>query len=254
MSLLVAVVLAAWLSAEDVVAKIGPGDISAAAAAHPSAADALKLVKVPKGARLDVWAAEPMLANPVGFAFDERGRAYVAETFRYREGGTLDIRYRTDWLSDEFKKRAGPERLHGISDELLDREIASRSVEDRAALNREFTDLAWMKRYAEQVRVLEDRDGDGRADASSVFAEGFNDPLDGVAAAVLPWKGDVFFANIPRLWRLRDRNGDGKADERTPLSSGYGVRYGFTGKICTGCAWGPTAGCTFRSAIAGRTS
>src|SRR5262249_27491283 len=44
--------------------------------------------RIPKGFKLDLWAAEPHLANPVVFCFDHRGRAYVAETFRLHQGVT----------------------------------------------------------------------------------------------------------------------------------------------------------------------
>ena len=38
------------------------------------------------GLKVDLWAAEPLLANPVAFNFDEHGRAYVCETFRLHAG------------------------------------------------------------------------------------------------------------------------------------------------------------------------
>src|SRR4051794_10441880 len=47
---------------------------------------AMKAMQTPSGIKLDLWAAEPMLANPVAFCFDEKGRIYVAETFRVKKG------------------------------------------------------------------------------------------------------------------------------------------------------------------------
>jgi quinoprotein glucose dehydrogenase len=38
---------------------------------------AIKRIKPAPGLKVDLWAAEPMLANPVAFCFDEKGRAYV---------------------------------------------------------------------------------------------------------------------------------------------------------------------------------
>ena len=61
------------------------------APASPEAANNLKRIKVPAGLQLDLWAAEPMLANPVAFCIDERGRIFVSETYRYRTSA-LDIR------------------------------------------------------------------------------------------------------------------------------------------------------------------
>ena len=56
-----------------------PGEVSPAAAAHPEPADAARLVKLPPGMKLDVWAKEPMLENPVGFGLDEKGRIYFSD-------------------------------------------------------------------------------------------------------------------------------------------------------------------------------
>src|SRR5688572_17712490 len=47
---------------------------------------AIKKFKVNEGFKVELFAAEPMLVNPVCFAFDEKGRAYVVETFRHSEG------------------------------------------------------------------------------------------------------------------------------------------------------------------------
>src|SRR6058998_264183 len=49
---------------------------------------AIKRIKVPADCRVELWAAEPLLANPVAFSFDEKGRCFVAETFRLHAGAT----------------------------------------------------------------------------------------------------------------------------------------------------------------------
>src|SRR6266436_919416 len=121
---------------------------------------AIKQFQVPAGLKVDLWAAEPLLANPVAFNFDEKGRAYVCETFRLN-AGVDDIRQIMDWL---------------------DEELACRTVDDR---------LAEMKRHlgerfntytnhSERVQLIEDHDGDGKADRSTIFAEQFNSALDGI--------------------------------------------------------------------------
>src|SRR5271155_5260974 len=46
---------------------------------------AIKQFEVPAGFKVDLFASEPQLLNPVAFCFDEQGRIYVAETFRYRK-------------------------------------------------------------------------------------------------------------------------------------------------------------------------
>src|SRR5258708_6914329 len=59
-----------------------PGPV--VAPASPEAQSALKRIRVPAGLKLDLWAAEPLLANPVAFCLDEQGRVFVSETYRYR--------------------------------------------------------------------------------------------------------------------------------------------------------------------------
>jgi quinoprotein glucose dehydrogenase len=180
---------------------------------------ALKRFQPAAGLKVDLWAAEPMLANPVAFCFDEHGRVYVCETFRLH-AGVDDIRGIMDWL---------------------DEELASRTVDDRLAeMKRHLgSELANYSKYSERIGLLEDRSGQGKADHATVFAEHFNAPLDGIAAGVLARKGDVWYANMPNLWRLRDTNGDGVADVRQSLAYGLGVRVGFLGHDAHGLHFGP---------------
>ncbi len=70
----------------------------------------------------------------------------------------------------------------------------------------------------DQVIVLEDTDHDGKADKSTVFAEGLHIPT-----AVIPGDGGAYVANSTELLFLRDTNGDMKADERTIVLSGFGT-------------------------------
>lgn len=70
----------------------------------------------------------------------------------------------------------------------------------------------------DQVLVLEDTDGDGKADKRTVFADDLLIPT-----AVLPGDGGAYVANSTELLFLRDTNGDGKADERRVLLSGFGT-------------------------------
>src|SRR5436309_1222786 len=61
---------------------------------------ALGRIQVPAGLSVDLWAAEPLLANPVAFTIDGKGRFFVAETFRLHSGVT-DIRGHMDWLGED---------------------------------------------------------------------------------------------------------------------------------------------------------
>ena len=62
---------------------------------------ALQRIRVPKGLKIGLYAAEPLLANPVCFCFDNKGSCYVAETFRLHAGVT-DNRGHMYWLDDDL--------------------------------------------------------------------------------------------------------------------------------------------------------
>lgn len=180
---------------------------------------AAKSIKVAKDLKVEVFAAEPKLANPVAFGFDEAGRVYVVETFRLHKGVT-DNRSHMYWLDDD---------------------IACQTVEDRIALYRKHlgAKISEYETEHDRLRLLEDTDGDGRADRSTVFADGFNRAEDGLAAGVLARRGEVWFTCIPELWHLRDNDGDGKADVRKSLHHGYGVHVSFIGHDLHGLRFGP---------------
>src|SRR5690606_6913894 len=73
---------------------------------------AIQRFSLPRGLQAKLWAAEPMLANPVAIDFDEKGRLFVSETYRYRTS-VLDIRdYRP----------------------MLELDLAARTIEDRSAM------------------------------------------------------------------------------------------------------------------------
>ena len=184
------------------------------------AKQAMSLFQMPDGFKVKVWAAEPQLINPVAMSIDTRGRIWIAETNRFRQGGVLDIRHIYSWLEED---------------------MACRTVEDRIAMvKRHWPDsLKEMTKNPERVRMLEDSSGGGVADHAVVFADGFNDLADGIASGVLERKGNIYFTNIPNLWMLKDTKGDGVATERKILSTGYGTRYSFEGHDLHGLRFGP---------------
>ena len=171
---------------------------------------------------------------------DEKGRFFVVETFRHG-AGVLDIRGRRDWPNQAFVESLSEERLAGLSDELLDADLASESVDDRIAMFLYMGDEADARLGVEsdQIRLIEDRDGDGVADHSSIFADGFNGLADGLASGVLARQGKVYFTNIPDLWLLEDPDGDGIAEKRESLHYGFGARVGFLGHDLHGLRFGP---------------
>jgi quinoprotein glucose dehydrogenase len=168
-----------------------------------------------KNLKVEVWASEPHLANPVSFAFDEKGRCFVVETFRHTQG-VPDTRGKP-WLDDD---------------------LACRTVADRVALYKKFKYPQYEKN-SERLRLLWDSTGSGKVDQDSVFADGFNRYEDGIAAGVLARKGDVYFACIPDLYLLRDPKGENKATEKTSLATGFGIHIQFIGHDLHGLRMGP---------------
>jgi len=65
---------------------------------------AMRKFRVVPGFRIEPFATEPEIQNPVNFTFDEQGRAYVVETHR-RRTSVFDIRYYPDWVDDDFSFR-----------------------------------------------------------------------------------------------------------------------------------------------------
>ncbi len=180
---------------------------------------AIKQFKVAPGLRVDLWAAEPLLANPVAFAPDAQGRWYVAETFRLHAGVT-DIRGHMHWLEQE---------------------LASTNLESWMAIFKgdPKIDLKKISEQSDRVRLIWDSTGSGRADKSSVFAEGFNEPQAGIGSGVLPYRGNVYYTCIPDLWLLKDTKNSGVADVKKSLARGFGVRTAFLGHDLHGLRIGP---------------
>lgn len=110
--------------------------------------------------RAEVFAAEPLVIDPVSMEFDEQGDAWVV--------GMLDA-YKPD------------------------------SVKGRGCIVR-----------------LQDRDGDGRADTSIVFADSLRE-----ATSILPWQGGLLVTAAPHILYLKDTDGDGRADSKEIVFTGF---------------------------------
>ncbi len=70
----------------------------------------------------------------------------------------------------------------------------------------------------DKVVILEDTDGDGRADKTTVFADGLLIPT-GIEVG----RGGLFVGSATELLHLQDTDGDGKSDERTAILRGFGT-------------------------------
>lgn len=168
-----------------------------------------------KNLKVEVWAAEPLLANPVCFCFDEKGRCYVVETHRHTQG-VPDTRGKP-WLDDD---------------------LACRTVADRVAMYKKYN-FPRYEENSERVKLIWDSTGSGKPDKSSVFADGFNRAEDGIAAGVLARKGNIYFACIPDLYLLKDTKNANRADVKESLATGFGIHVQFIGHDLHGLRIGP---------------
>ncbi|NIP93374.1 MAG: hypothetical protein GWO24_07935, partial [Akkermansiaceae bacterium] len=74
-----------------------------------------------------------------------------------------------------------------------------------------------VRQSRDAIKILEDTDGDGKADKVTDFADGLNIPT-----GVLPWhrpehEDGCIAWSIPNIWYFADTTGDGRADHREVL-------------------------------------
>jgi putative membrane-bound dehydrogenase-like protein len=145
--------------------------------AQVSPEESASKVKPAEGLEASLWAAEPMVVNPTNMDIDSRGRVWVSEGLNYR----------------------------------LTRNKSLPRLDE-----------------ADRIKILEDTDGDGKADKMTVFADHiFPVPM---GLAVEEHYGNdgkyqgckVYIGNSPDLLVLEDTDGDDKADKRYPLLTGFG--------------------------------
>lgn len=123
--------------------------------------EALAAFSLRDGFKIETFASEPYIADPVEMVFDEKGKIYVVEM-------------------PDYPYKPAPE------------DAGSR------------------------IRVIEDTDGDGQIDASTIFAEGLME-----ATSVFPWKGGVFVCAAPDIFYLKDTDGDNVADVKEVWFTGF---------------------------------
>ena len=147
--------------------------------AQVSPEESAKKLKPPDGLEAALWASEPLVHNPTNMDVDSRGRVWITEGLNYR------------------LTKASNRRLHKVEE-------------------------------ADRIKILEDTDGDGKADKMTVFADRiFPVPMGlaveeryGADGRYLGCK--VYVGNSPDLLVLEDTDGDDKADKRYPLLTGFG--------------------------------
>ena len=182
-------------------------------------------------------AREPMFMNPVSVAVDTDGAIYVTETTR-RKQADLDIREVMEWVTEDLSHSSVEEKRDFFRKNVTAERFAKHpSLKDHDQSGTiDWKDLTI---HSEKIHKLTDTNGDGVADRSTVFAEGFNTEVTGIAAGVLARHGDVYATIAPDVWKLRDRDGDGKADERKAIATGFGVHINYAGHDMHGLIFGP---------------
>lgn len=125
-----------------------------------AAESALATFELETGFKIELVAAEPLVADPVAMEIDENGLLYVVE-------------------------------MHGYP---LD------------------------KSGTGKVKLLQDTNGDGRMDRSTIFAEGLMLPT-----GIMRWKKGVLVTDPPHVLYLEDSNGDGRADLKKTVLTGFAL-------------------------------
>lgn len=94
----------------------------------------------------------------------------------------------------------------------------------------------------DKILVLEDTDGDGYAEKSTVFADGLLIPT-----GVIPGDGGAYVGQATELLHLKDTNGDGHADRKRIVLSSFGTED--THHMVHTLRWGPDGKLYFNQSI-----
>jgi putative membrane-bound dehydrogenase-like protein len=166
-----------------------------------SPGEAARRMTVAEGLEVRLFAAEPMVRQPVAIEFDDRGRLWVIQYFQYPNPAGLK-RVRVDRYSRTAYDRIPeppPRGPHG----------------------------------ADRVTILEDADGDGRADRSHDFVDGLN-----LASGLAFGHGGVYVLQVPYLLFYPDRDRDDRPDgDPEVLLSGFGMEDAHS--VANSLTWGP---------------
>ncbi len=94
----------------------------------------------------------------------------------------------------------------------------------------------------DKLVILEDTDGDGKADKSTVFADDLNIPLSFEFG-----DGGVYVSEEPHMSFIKDTDGDGKADYRRQVLTGFGCEDSH--HALHDFVWSPDGDLVFRESI-----
>lgn len=146
--------------------------------------------QLPPGYKLELVACEPLVREPSGFCWDERGEFFVCELHGYNLEGQYDI---------EALNQTGQ----------LDRVVR------RVQADEQHKQAAEAETYG-TIKRLHDSDGDGRMDRADVWADRIPPCL-----GICPARGGLIAACQTQVLFLADRDGDGRAEVREVLFEGF---------------------------------
>jgi putative membrane-bound dehydrogenase-like protein len=146
--------------------------------------------KLPAGYRIELVASEPLIREPSGVCWDERGQLYVCELHGYNLEGQYDI--------EELNKSGQ-----------LDRVVRRIQADERHKVAAETGTYGTIER-------LHDDDSDGRMDRAEVWADRLPPCL-----GICPARGGIIAACQTEILFLADRDGDGRAEIREVLFEGF---------------------------------
>jgi len=153
------------------------------------------------GLEVHLVASEPMVRQPVAIEFDDRGRLWVIQYLQYPNPAGL--------------KRVAVDRY-------------SRTAYDRVP-----EPPPRGPGGADRITILEDDDGDGRADRARDFVTGLN-----LASGLAFGDGGVFVLQVPYLLFYADRDRDDRPDgDPEVLLTGFGIED--ASSVANSLTWGP---------------
>ena len=162
---------------------------------------ALQKLQVAEGLKVELFAAEPLVRQPVTMTIDDRNRVWVIQYLQYPEPAGLS-------------KVAGDRY-------------------DRIRYDRVPKPPPHGPRGADRITILEDTDGDGRADQANDFVDGLN-----LASGLALGHGGVWVLQSPYLLFYPDRDSDDRPDGDPEVRLvGFGLDDAHS--VANSLQWGP---------------